>query len=239
MTQADIVVIVGPNNSGKSASLRAIRDKVSDSARQNPVVTSLKLSHAGTAPDVVQWLENTTRINRENSPGNPMYQLFGTSVYHSNVSSHWSSSNLSQLSRFFCHLLTADERLQAANPAPAIALIREPLSHPIHFLQRDDALESQISLKFRQAFGVDLILHRNAGNQVPLYTGERPSLKEGQDRISRDYIVELEKLPTLQTQGDGMRSFVGVLLHTSVGHESILLIDEPEAFLHPPQARQL
>jgi hypothetical protein len=36
-----------------------------------------------------------------------------------------------------------------------------------------------------------------------------------------------------------MRSFAGVLLHTCLGGESILLIDEPEAFLHPPQARQL
>jgi hypothetical protein len=36
-----------------------------------------------------------------------------------------------------------------------------------------------------------------------------------------------------------MRSFAGVMLHTSVGTECILLIDEPEAFLHPPQARLL
>jgi predicted ATPase len=36
-----------------------------------------------------------------------------------------------------------------------------------------------------------------------------------------------------------MRSFAGVLLATSVGRESIMLIDEPEAFLHPPQARLL
>jgi hypothetical protein len=36
-----------------------------------------------------------------------------------------------------------------------------------------------------------------------------------------------------------MRSFAGVLLYTSVGRESLLLIDEPEAFLHPPQAREL
>ncbi|MBK9599392.1 MAG: ATP-binding protein, partial [Flavobacteriales bacterium] len=46
-------------------------------------------------------------------------------------------------------------------------------------------------------------------------------------------------MPELQRQGDGMRSFAGVLLHTTVGHESIFLLDEPEAFLHPPQARLL
>ena len=34
-----------------------------------------------------------------------------------------------------------------------------------------------------------------------------------------------------------MRSFVGVLLNTFILSHSILFIDEPEAFLHPPQAR--
>ena len=34
-----------------------------------------------------------------------------------------------------------------------------------------------------------------------------------------------------------MRSFVGVLLNAFISSHSILLIDEPEAFLHPPQAR--
>jgi hypothetical protein len=61
----------------------------------------------------------------------------------------------------------------------------------------------------------------------------------GEDRVSISYIQRLEKLPTLHTQGDGMRSFAGVLLATSVGQENIMLIDEPEAFLHPPQARLL
>jgi len=36
-----------------------------------------------------------------------------------------------------------------------------------------------------------------------------------------------------------MRSFVGVILHATIVDYSIVMIDEPEAFLHPPQARQL
>jgi hypothetical protein len=106
-------------------------------------------------------------------------------------------------------------------------------------MQRDDALEQSLSLKFRRAFGVDLIVHRNAGSQVPLHVGSRPMPELGEDRVSLSYILKIEALPQLQTQGDGMRSFAGVLLATSVGRESILLIDEPEAFLHPPQAKLL
>lgn len=104
---------------------------------------------------------------------------------------------------------------------------------------RDDRLELTLSQRFRAAFGVDLIVHRNAGNQVPLYVGDRPTPAPDEDRISLSYIKRLESLATLQSQGDGMRGFAGVMLASSVGRETILLVDEPEAFLHPPQARLL
>ena len=79
---------------------------------------------------------------------------------------------------------------------------------------------------------------KSLGHAAEFYTVTCPSTAD-EDRVSISYIERLEKLPTLHTQGDGMRSFAGVLLATSVGRESIMLIDEPEAFLHPPQARLL
>ena len=109
----------------------------------------------------------------------------------------------------------------------------------MHFLYQDENLEKRLSTQFRRTFGVDLILNRLAGNQLPLHVGPRPIPRLGQDRLSIEYVEEVVKLPLLHDQGDGMRSFTGVLLHTLVGRESILMIDEPEAFLHPPQARQL
>lgn len=36
-----------------------------------------------------------------------------------------------------------------------------------------------------------------------------------------------------------MRSFMGLMLALAAGQYQLLMIDEPEAFLHPPQARQL
>lgn len=45
---------------------------------------------------------------------------------------------------------------------------------------------------------------------------------------------------TLESQGDGMRSFAAVTLHVLAARtHSIQFLDEPEAFLHPPQARLL
>ena len=36
-----------------------------------------------------------------------------------------------------------------------------------------------------------------------------------------------------------MRSFAGILLDVFTTHKTVTMIDEPEAFLHPPQARLL
>ena len=236
--KSDIILIVGPNNSGKSATLRAIRDKLAKN-EVNPVVSAISFVREGNAEEVISWLD-TFAHKRAPFSTNPTFQAFGISVQKSIVPHRWIDPNsVYELGRFFCHLLTADERLQAANPPNNINMLADPCTHPIHFLYRDDRLEKQLSTKFHKAFGEELILNRSAGNILPLHVGLCPNPGQGQDRISFEYISALEKLPLLHTQGDGMRSFTGVLLHTLVGRESILMIDEPEAFLHPPQARQL
>lgn len=45
--------------------------------------------------------------------------------------------------------------------------------------------------------------------------------------------------PLLDIQGDGMKSFAGILFEAVVTKRDVTLIDEPEAFLHPPQMRRL
>jgi hypothetical protein len=62
------------------------------------------------------------------------------------------------------------------------------------------------------------------------------------DRVSVDPQIAIHQFldyPVLDEQGDGMRSAAAVLLALEAVHRPITLIDEPEAFLHPPQARAL
>ena len=74
---------------------------------------------------------------------------------------------------------------------------------------------------------------------VPLHTGQAPDKTAFTISNQDEYYNQVTKLPKLQEQGDGMRSFVSILLDTFTSEYSITLIDEPEAFLHPPQARLL
>lgn len=236
----EIVVLVGPNNAGKSASLKEAVKLLHTKNNPSKVIQKITIGKDGDESDMLTFLES---FSKKEYSGNPLpyYKGYKFNLYEANATSDWNNfeNGLSGLIPVFVNTLSTEERLTAANPPDNISLTSQPPQHPIHFLQKFDSLESKFSDYFKQAFGADLIVHRNAGNQVPLYVGDKPILKAGEDRVSENYLRELEKLSLLHEQGDGMRSFVGVLLNAFISNHAILFIDEPEAFLHPPQARLL
>ena len=229
----DIVVFVGPNNAGKSASLKEMLGLIKASHFKGKVVKNINIEREGSEAELFTLISSKSII--DTSKEQPLFKGFGFSFYKSVAKSNWDNfrNGIEYISPLFCNLLTTEQRLLAANPAENIQFTKSPFSHPIHFLQRYDKLEEKFCDYFRQAFGTDLIVHRNSGNVVPLYIGQKPVLRAGEDRVSEGYLRDLESLDLLQEQGDGMRSFVGLLLNVFVSDYSMLFIDEPEAFLHP------
>lgn len=236
----DITVFVGPNNAGKSASLKESATLLRQKNNKGKVLKDISIEKTGELSDLISFIESFSQKHFSTNP-EPHYQGFGYNIYAGHMSNYWSryDSGLNDLFSVFVSSLSTEDRLKAASPASNIKLTTEPPTHPIHFLQKYDELEKKFSDYFRQAFGTDLIVHRNAGNEVPLYVGEKPIPAQGEDRVSENYLNALEKLDLLHMQGDGMRSFVGVLLNAFISNHSVIFIDEPEAFLHPPQARLL
>ena len=51
--------------------------------------------------------------------------------------------------------------------------------------------------------------------------------------------LPMQQFELLDDQGDGIRSFVGISVALLALKRALFLIDEPEAFLHPPQAFRL
>jgi len=236
----DIIVIVGPNNSGKSASLKEVSNFLKTQNTKSKVIKSIEFSKSGSDSDLIVFLEKISKKEHTSNPS-PYYNGMGYRIYEPHAKQWWNniSSGIGNLSNVFSKNLTTEERLKAANPASNIKLTTETPKHPINVLQKSEKTEKQFNHYFKQAFDLDLIVHRNAGTEVPLYVGTAPKIASGQDRLSESYQMELEKLDLLHEQGDGMRSFVGVLLNAFIGSQNLLFIDEPEAFLHPPQAKLL
>ena len=238
LDETDVVVVVGPNNAGKSLALRELEEQLG-SHSDTKVIKSAELRKAGTSEDLLGYLREHAQV-REQDRGK-IYSGYKFSVAERRISDFW-PNNLSQLRPFFCMRILTETRINDSDPANAIAVLDEPASHPIHMLYSDDLLEKKISDYFRRAFGEELIVYRAGGNSFPLLIGNRlqPETPD-EDRISSSYLERLRAATKpLSEQGDGMRSFASVILHLLAPiTPSILLLDEPEAFLHPPQARLL
>jgi len=112
----DIVVLVGPNNSGKSVALKNIEQKAKEKTSSTVVVTSVKLAVEGDQSQLCKWLERNSRKNIR-SPSNPVFTRMGASVSESQAKSWWTDygNGLHELARFFVCLLTTDARLGAAS----------------------------------------------------------------------------------------------------------------------------
>lgn len=233
----DIVAFVGPNNAGKSAALRELEAFIGQSPTQT-VIKTASLRKAGTVDQLRSYLLEFAR--KVGDDRNLTFQGFRYSIHGPSLEAYW-HGNLEPLRPLFCTRIATETRITDSNPQNAIAILDQSPAHPIHMLYADDRLEARMSSYFRRAFGKDLILFHAGGASWPLLVGERPAFESGEDRVSATYNERLRQSTVpLQNQGDGMRSFVSVILHMLAPNTpSVLLLDEPEAFLHPPQARLL
>lgn len=238
LTDNSIVVFVGPNNSGKSLSLKEINYLSREGSARTQSVSSIELQRIGEENTVSKILEPY----RSRSDG--QYYL-GDNEFRTtsdrDISRAWQGNGgLGHLTDFFVAHLSTGKRLADSDPAEIFEASKYRSGyHPIHNLYLDSDKELEISGLFRQYFGSDLIVHRTPGRTIPLYIGERPKFAGTETSTSRTYLDKVEELEALEDQGDGLRSFVSILLRIWTGNHSILLIDEPEAFLHPPQARAM
>lgn len=184
----DIVVLVGPNNAGKSASLKEAEKLLRMKNIEGKVLKDITIEKDGDETELISFLTSFSKKETSNNPL-PTYQGYRFSVYEQSAKTLWNAftNGLSDLAPIFANSLTTEERLKAANPPNSINIISQVPQHPIHFLQKDDSLEEKMSKYFKQAFGTDLIVHRNAGKEVPLYVGNKPIPRSGEDRVSRGY----------------------------------------------------
>jgi len=238
LDEADIVAFVGPNNAGKSAALRELQERVGR-ITSGLVIKSASMKKVGNRDDLQTYLE--AKAQRTGDGANFSYAGIGYSIHHSFISSFDHENNRHQVAPFFAKHLSTESRIMDSNAAPALALFHAPPTHPIHLLLMDPDLSKDISDKFRHGFGADLTPFRAGGSNFPLYVGEKPARPPDKDELSKEFIDTLLRTNVmLEKQGDGMRSFAAVILHVLAAQtHSIQFLDEPEAFLHPPQARLL
>jgi hypothetical protein len=234
-----IVVIVGPNNSGKSRALRDIEIGVRNREDPRIVIPDLADEKTVDGSGFRHWIEahaHVFRLNFQDVAKRPNTEAIALGE----LESRWTNeSQLRNLTPFLVLQGTTENRLGLASSVGVFNSLDDRPSNPLQELYLNVELEKQISAASLEAFRKPLTVNRAAGNEIHLQVGELGDIPGPWDVTNSAYLEALRKLPKIQEEGDGVRSYIGILLSSIAAEYPLVLLDEPEAFLHPPQASQL
>ena len=231
----DIVIFVGPNNAGKS---QALNDIFSLSAVKCPSIVISDINIIKYPGNVVDLLDEISTPNYQN--GHKHYQIMGSTItVYDNLDSIFNSPGFDFLKNLFVAYLDTTARLISCLPPQSITR-NAPKQHPIHYAAFNPDYRKWLGENFKQAFGTEIIPNILFGERIPLCIGEpfkfTTEYDDEQTRMEA-YADVLQGYKQVQDQGDGIKSFTGILLYLMLDYYCTYLIDEPESFLHPPQAR--
>ncbi|MEV4688224.1 ATP-dependent nuclease [Microbacterium sp. LWH3-1.2] len=241
-----VVCVVGGNNVGKSQLLRELNGFATTTARElKPLVLSSVTVQrpSGTVEDAEAWLE--LHADEQTVPGErrKFAARVGGNGHHADDFHQWFAATgqggayLGNAAPFFVEHARAGE-LSAYMGGAIDSKSYNPRNVALVKLRMSGELEAAISDVTREAFGSPVILDR-LDAQTRLRVGEVSTPVPPLNRPTREYARALSELPLLDDQGDGLRSFVGIVGQVLTHPMDVFLVDEPEAFLHPGQARVL
>lgn len=236
ISMSDIVIFVGPNNAGKSQSLKDIYT-LSAEKRPSVVITNLKIQKSSSP--ISSLLSEIS--SGQNQGAYTSYNIFGhnMNVWENTDKEFPSNQYFGNFRDLFIANLDTSARLTICNPPHAIRR-NDGKSHPIHYAAFDSKYRKWLSENFKKAFGIEITPNTQYGSVIPLSIGKPVHLNgkyEDEQSRQEEFAKILETYKQVQNQGDGIKSFTGILLYLMLDYYRTYLIDEPESFLHPPQAR--
>lgn len=245
-----ITIFVGPNNSGKSLLLREIEHDISSGTRiptkilhdyeihwpseaelNSDIENLVKQAPAGTSPDYVY-------VGRLNPNGS----LDGTTISHNDLRQlikqrqerRWVTS---QFLRFFLIRLDGRTRFELTNDRPRGDLLGRAQNMLMHLFQDSKARKKVRDIVF-DAFGVYFTIEQLSADSLRIRLS--PTEPDANEQNWNESARAFHRLAIhIKEASDGVQAFVGILCAVLSGDYRTILIDEPEAFLHPPLARKL
>lgn len=196
-----ILVLIGPNNAGKSQTLRDCLALIEDGRHQGIAVSQLAIDRSG---DLAAFWAHFARWGTVKPNGH--VDIFGgislpqTSV----LDQSWENPRgLKHATLLFAILLTADKRLLATKPAQKIRRGLDRPTVPLHQLEFDEQDEKRTSDAFKEIFGNEIALDRNAGGHTPVHVGIRPDPTALGGQLSVQYERRFRGYPLLATKATG------------------------------------
>jgi hypothetical protein len=130
-------------------------------------------------------------------------------------------------------MLDGRSRIDLVNQQPAGDLTTEPQSS-FQVLFRDNGRRAEVRRIIHGAFNLYFAIDPTNLGHLRLRLANRPPATEVEERGIHDDAVQFHAAAMpIDQSSDGVKAFVGMITEIIAGDPQILLIDEPEAFLHP------
>ncbi|MGW0501461.1 AAA family ATPase [Micromonospora sp. NPDC003241] len=236
-----VTAIVGGNNAGKSTLLQQLDTKmrghqVVDSVE---VVSDVSIKRGGTVEDFLSWVATRAeyRLGYDRSP----HFYIGEQGYPvESLVSGWKSggSSRSLPTGALVFLVRSEGRFHYVQGVEQRQNSADLPEHPFHHFQDDVTVLARLDAICRRIFQQGLTLD-DYSRSVRLRVGVPDVPPPGPAESQRAYRDALGRLSPLEFQGDGMKSLLGIMIPVVASAYPMLIIDEPEVFLHPPQAYSL
>ncbi|MGW3327564.1 ATP-dependent nuclease [Streptomyces virginiae] len=236
-----MTLFVGPNNCGKSVLLRELDIYVANPGATTNYrwVEEAPCVSEGTGEEFLAWLDERRVRSWTPEVGRPAHYRTGEgqNVPADAIQFLWAQNRWDQFRGLLTRSQWTDNRLSVSAGEPMWNLA-EPGQTPFQQLWEDRDLEAAFSDLMGQAFGTRVVVDRYGGQTIVLRVGD-PQVTEEPLPPRPEVVTAFRGLPAVNEQGDGFKAFTQLLLHTMIRPTPVVIIDEPEAFLHPPQARLL
>lgn len=245
-----ITVFVGPNNSGKSVVLNEIQNYCSGGHQNAPnykVLKSLGIP-AFVAEEADALIEKYQIDDKTMQPGVIRFgrypqnatQLQKNHLRIALINEHQSQQRCQFYLQHFTLTLSGTNRISLVNQQP-MGDMRD--GHPVSSFQvlfKDTQKRYEVRRVLHDAFGQYLVVDPSNGGALRLVFSDREPISdvEEQGLNSRALKFYSESTP-IEATSDGVKAFTGIVTEIVAGDPHVLIIDEPEAFLHPPLAFKL
>ena len=253
-----LVLIVGPNSSGKSQLLQDIYQRISGEPRSLVVASNIRVEKPEFQP-FMEYLEQegyfeTIIDDAGNAQWRPLktYAGSGQAVNQINQqqAQQWHGSHgsdpephakrRSEFLNYFGRLMVTglflERRLTALQLVGNIDFQNQSPQHDLHALYVDDEARIHLLNEMMESFGKAIWPDNSRGNGICLKVSDGGVVPSAEDRLSAKKMANYRQL---ESEGDGLKSYVATCVALLLGRRPVCLIDEPEMCLHPPQAYNL
>lgn len=255
-----LVLVIGPNSAGKTQFLQDIRGRVLGQARKLVVCEAIEISRPSSLDPLLDALYAEEHIRRRVDDNNnvfiePRIPHFGGESSNWSLNEHQvksffanpvsggptqrdgsSDKFLEHFGRSFISSLFLDRRLTVTNAVSHFDPVTAFPTNELQALYIDQNGKRLLAEEAKAVFGKAIWVDGTRGNILCLRVGDGPEIPSAEDRLEpakmRDYRL-------IEDEGDGFKSYIAICLTLLLGRRPVVLIDEPEMCLHPPQAYAL